>query len=230
MPIEGSLKELSLPNIIQLNCTEMNTAKVSVRHQGKEGIICFADGAVVHAAVGDLVGEEAVYDLLTWPDGSFTVETDVISPERTVTASWNMLLLEGIRRMDEGEVEMEWSATDAGDFTTESPAVDDMTAVAQDLRRIAGVEGAVLISRDGMVLASDMESDAEKEGAVAVFVGNAADQIGEALSLSPFDWGLVTMGKDRILILEGPAFFVGLLLGEKASPALASADAGKRLR
>ena len=49
MLIEGNLKELSLPSIIQLNCTEMNTAKVSLTYQGKEGLICFAEGAITHA-------------------------------------------------------------------------------------------------------------------------------------------------------------------------------------
>jgi len=227
MPIEGSLKELSLSNIIQLNCTEMNTATVSLRHQGREGVLCFAEGAVVHAEVGDLVGEEAVYELLTWPDGSFVLETDVTPSERTITANWNMLLLEGIRRIDEAERVLEESAE--GELTMEASAMDDMTILAQNLKRMAGVEGAVIISRDGIVLASDMEGDAEKEGAVAVFVGNAADQVGEALNLTPFDWGVVTMGKDRVLILEGPMFFVGLLLGEKASPALVSAEAARAL-
>jgi len=219
MPIEGNLKELSLPSIIQLNCTEMNTAKVSLRYQEKEAIICFAEGAIVHAEVGDLVGEEAVYELLTWPDGSFVVERDVKAPERTITTNWNMLLLEGMRRIDEGEFDMEPSA----------PAIDDMTTLAQNLRKVAGVEGAVIIARDGIVLASDVEGDAEKEGAVAVFVGNAADQVGQALNLTPFDWGLVTMGKDRVLILEGSIFFAGLILAEKASPAMVSAEATKIL-
>jgi predicted regulator of Ras-like GTPase activity (Roadblock/LC7/MglB family) len=217
MPVEGSLKELSLPNIIQLNCAEMNTARLSLRHGTREGIICFAEGAIVHAEVDDLVGEEAVYELLSWPDGSFVVETGVLAPERTISASWNELLLEGIRRIDEGEPEIAMSPT------------DDMTALTQELRNIAGVEGAVTISRDGIVLGGDMDGNAEKEGAIAVFVGNAAAQVGEGLDLSPFDWGLVTMGKDRMLILEQPDFFVGLLLGEKASPALVSAEARRLL-
>jgi predicted regulator of Ras-like GTPase activity (Roadblock/LC7/MglB family) len=217
MLIEGDLKELSLPSLIQLNCTEMNTAKVSLRYQGKEGIICFAEGAITHAVVGDLMGEEAVYELLAWPEGSFTVETGAVPSERTISADWNKLLLEGMRRIDEGEL------------APAAPARDAMTALAQELKKIAGVEGAVIISRDGIVLASDLEGDAEKEGAVAVFVGNAADQVGEGLNLAPFDWGLVTMGKDRTLILERPGFFVGLLLGEKASPALIRAEAAEVL-
>ena len=118
-----------------------------------------------------------------------------------------------MRRLDEEASALEQSATDA------------MTALAQNLRKITGVEGAVIMSRDGVVLTSDMEGDAEKEGAVAVFVGNAAAELGSVMSLTPFDWGLVIMGKDRMLILERAAFFVGLSLSERASPALVSAEA-----
>ncbi len=228
MPIEGNLKELSLPNIIQLNCSEMNTAAVSLRHQGKQGMLCFAEGAVVHAEVDDLVGEEAVYELLSWPDGSFVVQPDVLPPDRTVTANWSMLLLEGMRRIDEGQPDFE--ETTEGGSMMEMSGTDDMTMLAQSLKRVIGVQGAVIISRDGMVLANDMDGEAEKEGAVAVFVGNAADQIGQILNLNPFDWGVVTMGnKDRVLLLERPVFFIGLLMAEKASPALVAAEAAKIL-
>jgi predicted regulator of Ras-like GTPase activity (Roadblock/LC7/MglB family) len=228
VPVEGNLKELSLANIIQLNCTERSTATVSLTCEDQAGIICFAEGAIVHAAVGDLVGEEAVYELLSWPDGSFVVETGAPPPQRTVSASWNSLLLEGIRRIDEGGDVVEEPAQ-IPSKTELLPEADNMVSLAHELRRIVGVEGSVIISRDGIVFASDMEANAEKEGAVAVFVGIAADELGAAMSLTPFDWGLVTMGKDRMLILERPAFFTGLLLNEKASPALVSAEADRVL-
>jgi predicted regulator of Ras-like GTPase activity (Roadblock/LC7/MglB family) len=226
--VEGSLKELSLANIIQLNCTEMSTATVSLTCEDKAGIICFAEGAIVHATVGDLVGEEAVYELLSWPDGSFIVETGAPPSQRTISASWNSLLLEGIRRIDEGGAPME-ETVEILPARKRPEMADDMLTLAHELRKILGVEGSVIISRDGIVFASDMEGNPEKEGAVAVFVGNAADELGAAMSLTPFDWGVVTMGKDRMLILERPTFFVGLLLNEKASPALASAEAEKVL-
>lgn len=227
MPVEGTLRELGLPSIIQLNCIERNTATLSLSHQGQGGIICFSEGAIVHAAVGDLVGEEAVYELLTWPDGSFVMDPDEMPLDRTITTSWSELLLEGIRRVDEERALLEGSMEEVS--TEPAPAADQMASLASELKKIAGVEGSVLISRDGIVLASEIEGNPEREGAVAVFVGNAADQVGTAMSLTPFDWGLVTMGKDRMLILERPVFFVGLLLGERASPALVSAEADKLL-
>ena len=224
MPVEGSLKELSLTNIIQINCTEMNTATVSLTYEGRTGIICFADGAIVHAAVGDVVGEEAVYELLSWPDGSFVVEAGTIPSERTVSTSWNSLLLEGLRRIDEEQASVELPA-EVSPAMELPAAADEMATLAHELKNVMGVEGSVIISRDGIVFASDIDGNPEKEGAVAVFVGNAADELGRAMSLTPFDWGLVTMGKDRMLILERPAFFAGLSLNEKASPALVSAEA-----
>ena len=229
MPLEGSLKELSLTNIIQVNCNEMNTATVRLENEGQEGMICFAEGAVVHATAGDLVGEEAVYELLSWPDGSFVVEQGRAAQQRTISSNWNSLLLEGIRRVDESgqppvtPVEIEPASVEA------LAEEDDMTRLARALNTIGGVEGSVIISHDGVVFASDVDGNPEKEGAVAVFVGNAAKEVGQAMGLSPFDWGLVTMGNYRTLVLEQPTFFVGLLLGEKASPALVSAEAAKIL-
>jgi len=231
MPLEGSLKELSLTNIIQVNCNEMNTATVRLAHEGREAVICFAEGTIVHATVGDLVGEEAVYELLSWPDGTFVVEQDQVAPQRTIASSWNSLLLEGIRRVDEAELPpVEPLEVEPAGLPASEEEDDDMSRLARELRMVRGVEGSVIISHDGVVFASDVEGNPEKEGAVAVFVGNAAKEVGRAMDLSPFDWGLVTMGNDRMLVLEQPTFFVGLLLGEKASPALVSAEVAKVVR
>lgn len=213
MPLEGNLRDFSLANIIQFNCSEQKTARVTLNRQGKEGVIFFDRGSIKHAAFGSLAGEEAVYELLHWKDAKFQVETGVTTEEKTVKTNWNALLLEGMRRIDEGETSM------AG----------QMNEWAEALRALPGVEGVVLISRDGMVLAESIEGNAEREGAVAAFVGNAADQIGETLSLTPFDWGVVTMTRDRVLVMGWDQFCVGLPLTEKASPAMVSSEAAKVL-
>ncbi|MFQ6001765.1 MAG: DUF4388 domain-containing protein, partial [Anaerolineae bacterium] len=97
MPLEGNLRDFSLVNIIQLNCNERNTAKVTLDRQGKEGVIFFDGGSIKHAAFGSLVGEEAVYELLRWRDANFRVESGVTTEEKTVKTNWNALLLEGMR-------------------------------------------------------------------------------------------------------------------------------------
>lgn len=64
----------------------------------------FADGNVVHAELGSLVGEEAVYELLSWEDGPFELKMDISTSERTIDVGWSGLLLEGMRRIDEHAV------------------------------------------------------------------------------------------------------------------------------
>lgn len=213
MPLEGSLKDLSLANLIQLNCQEMNEVKITLEYLGKEGILFCSGGNIVHAAMGLLTGEEAVYELLRWDRGTFRLQHGITPPEKTIDKNWHSILLEGMQRIDEGETSME----------------DKLNKLARDLSEMATVSGSVIVARDGTVLAEAIEGNAEKEGAVAVFVGNAAGQIGEALALGSFDWGVVAMGQDRMLILERPDFFVGLLLTEKASPALVAAKVEETL-
>jgi len=208
MPLEGSLKDLSLVNLIQLNCQELNEVKIILEYLGKEGVIFCSGGNIIHAATGSLIGEEAVYELLRWGGGTFRVQNGVKLTERTINRNWNSILLEGVQRIDEGEASME----------------DRLNKLTRDLGEMATVSGAVIVAQDGTVLAEAIEGNAEKEGAVAVFVGNAADQIGEALALGPFDWGVVAMGQDRMLVLKRSNFFMGLLLTDKASPALVASE------
>lgn len=101
MPIEGDLREIDLTSVIQVICTERRRAGLVVRRRGEEGVIFFDDGEIVHATLGPLEGEEAVFQLLAWKDGSFRMTDRVLSPSRTVRRGWNHLLLEGLSKIDE---------------------------------------------------------------------------------------------------------------------------------
>jgi predicted regulator of Ras-like GTPase activity (Roadblock/LC7/MglB family) len=104
-----------------------------------------------------------------------------------------------------------------------------LRTLAEDLAKMTSVQGSVIVAGDGTVVADTIEGDADKEGAVAVFVGTAADLIGNTLALGTFDWGVVTMSNYRMLIIEQPHFFIGLLLTAKASPTLLAAQVQESL-
>jgi predicted regulator of Ras-like GTPase activity (Roadblock/LC7/MglB family) len=106
---------------------------------------------------------------------------------------------------------------------------NSVRALAEDLAKMTSVEGSVIVAADGTVVAGTMEGDAEKEGAVAVFVGTAAGLVGSTLALGTFDWGVVSMSGYRMLIVEQPCYFIGLLLATKASPALLAAQVQEKL-
>ena len=84
---------------------------------------------------------------------------------------------------------------------------------------------------DGVVLAASVpDSEGETEAAVAVFVGTAANQLGQELNLDAFDHGVVSLGNKRILVLQQPDRYVGLLLGENVSAAVVTRAANQAFK
>ena len=61
-------------------------------------------GRIVHAELGDLEGEEAVYSLAIWREGEFRFDTGVNTPRQTIQKSNTSLLMEAARRLDEWRV------------------------------------------------------------------------------------------------------------------------------
>jgi hypothetical protein len=60
------------------------------------------NGAVVDARFGDLRGIDAVFYALTQPNASFKFSPAFEAPEQTINQPWTSVVLEGLRRMDEG--------------------------------------------------------------------------------------------------------------------------------
>jgi hypothetical protein len=104
MAFQGSLKELPLPDIIQLVSVSGKTGKFTLAREADRGYIYLKNGQMVHASVGELVGEEAIYALAIWNHGDFQF-TAAEEPERqTITKSNTNLLMEAARRLDEWRV------------------------------------------------------------------------------------------------------------------------------
>lgn len=219
MPLQGKLKEMSLANLIQVNCQEVRSARLTLDHAGQEGQVFFADGQVVHATVGDRVGESAVYEMLAWDDGTFVLDRDQSTPATTIQAPWHALLLEGMKR-----------TVERPPVARPSAAPPKKDALAQ-LGAIAGVNGVVIASSDGGVLGANLpDSDAAAAAALAVFIGAAAVQLGETLQLNQLAYGLVTLKNNRLLVLTHADRYIGLLLGEQGAPASVAAAASEFLK
>ncbi|HEX2643249.1 MAG TPA: DUF4388 domain-containing protein [Thermoanaerobaculia bacterium] len=105
MAFQGSLKELPLPDIIQLVSVSGKTGVFSLRRDGEaNGEIFLRGGQIVHAQVGDLKGEEAVYELAIWPEGDFVFTPGRETELTTIQKSNTNLLMEAARRIDEWQV------------------------------------------------------------------------------------------------------------------------------
>ncbi len=100
----GNLEDMGLVDLIQTMELGRKTGIIYLYRGGKVGKIYFKTGRLIHAMLGDVVGDEAVYRLFTWGEGTFKIEfRDIGGIEETITLSTQALLMEGMRRLDEIE-------------------------------------------------------------------------------------------------------------------------------
>jgi hypothetical protein len=109
--LKGKLSEMGLSDIVQVVCKGRNQVCLIVQSQGQEGSLFFEDGQIVHAVLNSHEGEEVIYELLTWEDGTFEIKQEATPPKRTITANWQSLLLEGMRRLDEQDPRLRETAS-----------------------------------------------------------------------------------------------------------------------
>ena len=100
MAFQGSLKELPLPDIIQLVSVSGKTGKFTLAQEGATGYIYLKNGQMIHATVLDLIGEEAIYALAIWNQGEFQFTPNEEAPQQTISKSNTNLLMEAARRLD----------------------------------------------------------------------------------------------------------------------------------
>lgn len=104
MAFQGSLKELPLPDIIQLVSVSGKTGVFVLKTSEHVGEIYLRDGEIVHSTAGEMQGEEAVYELAIWQEGEFVFKPGVETEARTIKKSNTNLLMEAARRIDEWQV------------------------------------------------------------------------------------------------------------------------------
>jgi len=99
--VTGSLKEMGLPEIVQILFHGRKTGRMKVRNQTDVGEIHFVNGEIYNALWSSLRGEEAFYAMLKLDDGDFALDPNFKAPQQVIQASPEALLLEGMRRLDE---------------------------------------------------------------------------------------------------------------------------------
>lgn len=99
----GAISVQSLPELVQLYVLSNTSGKLSVRHGAELGQLWFDRGMIVHAIASFLEGEDAFYEVLSWPAGEFSMAAFEAPPSRSIVADWQGLLLESCRRLDESQ-------------------------------------------------------------------------------------------------------------------------------
>ena len=204
MTFQGSLKELHLPDVIQLVAVSGKSGCFRLSKDGTEGTIYLEGGKIVHAILGRLTGEEAVYSLATWTEGNFRFVPGEESPARTISKSNTNLLMEAARRMDEWRV-----------LSKKIPSLDRVPRFQVP----EGKQGQINLNTQEWMVLSKIDGKASIEG-MADLLGLSTFEVAKLL------YGLVTMG---LIVLDEPALHpVPAAPQEDAGlePISASPDAG----
>jgi response regulator RpfG family c-di-GMP phosphodiesterase len=102
--VSGSLREMGLPDMVQVLFHGRKSGRLRIRAPEGSGEIHFVDGNVVNALWGEQRGEDAFYAMLRIQDGEFGLDPTFKTAARLIHQSAEALLLEGMRRMDEAEI------------------------------------------------------------------------------------------------------------------------------
>jgi hypothetical protein len=136
MALTGHLSDLSLSELIEFFCNQRKTGQLKVLYPRGPGYFYLQTGSVVDARIGVLRGIDAVYYALTLPNAKFEFGGAPESTERTINQPWTQVVLEGLRRLDEGIVPTNAFPPDYHDEsdTSDTDAQDNSFAELESLR------------------------------------------------------------------------------------------------
>ncbi|HEY9776471.1 MAG TPA: DUF4388 domain-containing protein [Planktothrix sp.] len=101
--LEGDLKNLQMPNLLQsINLAKM-TGKLDVRNRVENAEVFFVDGVPLHGTVKDVVGDAALVELITWTNGEFRFWPDERSVDRNINKRLDAMLMEGVGLLDQSK-------------------------------------------------------------------------------------------------------------------------------
>lgn len=95
------IRGISIASFLQLVQMENKSCDVDVIHGGAQGQLAFRSGELLHAQYGDLSGDEATLEMVTWDDVVIEMRSADEPVEPNVQSSLSFLLVESLRLKDE---------------------------------------------------------------------------------------------------------------------------------
>jgi len=227
MALEGNLQDMNVADLIQHNCQERKTARLDIRHRNQQATLFFEGGNVKHATLGDLQGEEVIYRILDWQDGTFSLEVGPETPHRSITRSWSGLLLEGAKRLDEANKGTTPQTENGTNSTSqkiteqeEKPMAKKKSELLADaltelLQESSDIDGAAVVGVDGLVYSANVPQRALDEnlvGASSAAILGLSKRAVEQLKRGGFKQTLIQGDDGNIIVaaLTPETLFVGL--------------------
>jgi len=97
MSLIGTIGEVSVADVVRLFAAGHKTGLLTVSGPGRQAMLRFFRGSIVHAATGRLQGDDAVLDLFGWKEGQLTFVPEERTVAPNVTRGVEELVAEGLR-------------------------------------------------------------------------------------------------------------------------------------
>jgi CheY-like chemotaxis protein len=136
------MQSKSLVDLIQLECLSRSSSVLHVTQGGLHGKIWVQNGEIIDAATADFTGEEAFKEILSWKSGNFEILPADPAHPRTITHSYQGLLLDSAQALDE------WRGQQAGAEKSGPGNATASSSLLSPLTRFEGVEFVLTVSDD----------------------------------------------------------------------------------
>lgn len=216
---QGEIAGLSLADVIQIKGHNRYSGCITVEYLNHQGAIYFVDGEIIHAEQAAFSGEDAIYEILKWPGGSFSLAPEMTTNVCTIHCSLNFLLLEAHRRMDEeNNAQPEESFADVienSERRKEPRPVDPetpqrtMSAAAARVMQISAVTYAVLLDKQGHPVQDD-SLEAEALAAKALFIAQSGNTLGDFLGMGELKSAAVQTQHFDLLMYDSKQHYLGI--------------------
>jgi len=99
--IGGTLESLPFPDLMQMMTVTKKTGVLKIESAGDQAVLHIYGGALRHAELGRIQGDEVVFRVVLWAGGRFLFGPQPgLKGPQTISTDVNFLLMEGIRRKE----------------------------------------------------------------------------------------------------------------------------------
>jgi len=217
----GRIGGVSLASFLQMLEQESKTCTLVVEVEDREGRLFFVEGTLIDAECDGLVGQDAVYQLLTWENPSFRV-TEPEDRLQRITLPLAHILLQAATMQDEAQEADEQPKVRSprvasGPFN--SPAVRNNPTLRRLLETIISIPEVrhyYLLNRQGKVIVQSSQN--KKMADFITYSVVSGIQMRKALNVKgPHRIQQNMDNGDMLLIFPGAGMIIGLQLDGEAS-------------
>jgi CheY-like chemotaxis protein len=101
--LRGSLAQMNVIDLVQSLEMGRKSCLLTMTKGDEKCEIFFNQGQARHAVYGSTTGDEAVFKVLRWTEGTFQIDFDGKTSQETTTLNTQGLLMEGLRLLDEAQ-------------------------------------------------------------------------------------------------------------------------------